>query len=320
MGVNNFKQKLSNFKLKLKENIFSINYWLYVLTGVWELTFEENWKNKLFKVNKVVVITGYVTASTLYAIDVYTVAHDIDELSFTLSNSVMVFSTLIKFVISYKDTDAFESILRNLDNHLYIGNVGDLKRNLKIFEETKIRMFYVSQIFYLLVAFILPVKAYSDTSLEKRIYVIPLPRSDLYEEYYEILYFLEFVPTVHFFVALISHEMVIYGILIRFISHFEALGKNFEDVKSLYPDITEGGQVQTYCDWQYPYYLADNIYSNRINNRLLKSGIRGGLDLNCPKMKKLREERTFELLKDNITHHQKILQYVYKITLSSEPS
>lgn len=312
MVLKNFKMKFHKIKENLIENIFIFNYWTYVFVGFWKYEFDSYWKNILHYNYRKFVNVIYCLTVMCFIFDLYLVIDNIEKLSLSIVNSAMVFVSLTKFYILFKSNQKLEELLKKLDNHLFVDGIGKSLLDVEILRKANTNVFYLTESFYCLIATGLLSRVLADTAFDARILMIPIPYKNNLEEYYGFFYVLTFGVSLHFFGGFISHEMIVFGIIVRIVGHFQVLNKNIEHMMRMY-EIKSFGTLKS-KKLKFAGLPKNNfveIRKNKMkhvkqcssNNYLCETSI-------TTSWKKLRERQTTKKLKNVIRHHQKILEYV----------
>lgn len=215
--------------------------------------------------------------------DAYIVRKDLGKISTNLCSTLLYGGTFIKIVVFSLNRSKVEKLCDQLENYLYMPNVGISQKDKDIYDKWAIyiteasRILWFMGICWCIFWCIFPVL---DPGNEVR-YPIPFPvhisESPIYELIYS--YHVPLVASVTF--SVLTYDMIFYGIVARICVQYEIIAKNISEINDLYPELYEGTEI----GWQYS-----------------KGTI--GYD----EMDKKRSEKIKKIIKESVVYHKAILK------------
>lgn len=297
MALAQIIKKIQKANKKFIQNVFNFNYKMYIYLGVWEIHSDLEWKNQMYKIYRYGVVMMHSLTVLCFLIDAYLVKDDIDKLSFNATNGILVYLTLGKVGCLYKTKNEMESLLRKLEHNFYDKKIGKSPEDLQILYKSNVIISFATQTLYTLLFITTGLRAVADSSLDSRIHVIPISFIKGIDDYFAISYSATLAVITHLFLMFMSHELILCGVLLRFVCHFEIVSKNIGYINDLYENEDSEKSVQTIFQWH--------------ETPLLKNQYRYNYDCIPTKpdvLIKLREKQTKELLSNVIQHHQKVVK------------
>jgi len=298
---------------KNSEYIHDFNFFMYNLGAFGILENSGSWKKFFYSVYHKIFHFLYIFFIILFLTDAYLVRKDKEKLFSNLCTTIITTGSVFKIWALINKLKLVVELRRKFRENFNLPYVGKEKAHKEIIEKSSHLQALITKV---LTAMVIPIMIIwatfplVDPSSKEWKYCIPFPiLKNAQTPIFEIMYAVHAFMLVHFVSNVVNNDLLIIGSLVRICGQFDVLIYNISKIKKIYPDLQFEKFVSDYKDEK-----KENIkefwgqlhQGNTYNDN--------GLEVNCEDSEKLnkrkdwRKKMTLKIMRQNVVHHQCILQ------------